>query len=362
MAVHSTFIKAAAIGSHRFSPLLKYGEDGEFVNTIILQKCKLGCVREAKYLHRRRKNKSSALDNEIRSVEYLFNSPEYYHRALFTLSTRLYGKVLLFIQYTIMYEIKWRIQRPITALFTEDIIIGYRKTIIQSLRYIDDRIILMQTGLPLYLKILCISQKLNLDIRYSFRCNDGSLWYSNIEIINKTRLNNYFTLASVHSAGRTITLNYLDTCWLESSQYRLVLKDETNQEFFSIYQEGEKSTRTMFGDFLISRTLCFRMTLPPATTHFSLYPVFQFLHSNCSNCSVRLDISCAARIKNYRMLDRYNLYITKKCLSFHNKASYSFFRPIHMYIVVICLLITSRFLRKSSILYPERRYSHLHRK
>ena len=70
MDVTGAFIKAEAIGEHRFSQHLKYGEDAQFINSILLDKCALGVVRGAIHRYRKRKDESSALQNELRSESY----------------------------------------------------------------------------------------------------------------------------------------------------------------------------------------------------------------------------------------------------------------------------------------------------
>ena len=73
MDVTSAVIKASAIGDIRFSTNLKYGEDSQFINSIILDKCAIGVVVEAMHLYRRRKDESSALQNELKSESYYFD-------------------------------------------------------------------------------------------------------------------------------------------------------------------------------------------------------------------------------------------------------------------------------------------------
>ena len=93
MDVTGAFIKNEAIGDIRFSTRLKYGEDAEFVNRILLEKCTLGVCREAEQLYRKRQDDTSALQNELRSESYYFDTPIYLHKAMFERSVEKYGKI-----------------------------------------------------------------------------------------------------------------------------------------------------------------------------------------------------------------------------------------------------------------------------
>ena len=57
--VSSSFIRRTAMRNISFSPDLQFGEDAQFLNTIILNKCRIGVVKEAIHLYRRRNTGNS---------------------------------------------------------------------------------------------------------------------------------------------------------------------------------------------------------------------------------------------------------------------------------------------------------------
>ena len=61
--VSSAVFKTMAMYNMRFDTRLKMSEDSQFVNTILLKKCRIGCVREALHHYRKRFEHNSVLQN-----------------------------------------------------------------------------------------------------------------------------------------------------------------------------------------------------------------------------------------------------------------------------------------------------------
>ena len=161
--VTGALIKAEAIGNRRFSSMLKYGEDAVFVSSILLQKRTLGICREAVHLYRKRQDESSALQNELKSRSYYFDSPEYFHKELFRQSEDKYGRIEPFIQYTVMYDISWRVGKEVRDFLSEEDYQKYLDILTGLMKQIDDRVILKQKKLWKKQKVFCLLKKHGLD-------------------------------------------------------------------------------------------------------------------------------------------------------------------------------------------------------
>ena len=157
--VTGALIRTAAIGGHRFCEKLKYGEDAAFVGEILLEKRTLGVCREAVHLYRKRSDDSSALQGELRSRSYFFDSPKYFHKHLFSLSKKKYGFIEKFIQYTVMYDIGWRIRKDLTGALSPNDYKRYCNMIDALLRQIDDDVIMKQRNIWKKQKIYCLMRK-----------------------------------------------------------------------------------------------------------------------------------------------------------------------------------------------------------
>ena len=161
--VTGALIKTEALGGRRFSSMLKYGEDAVFVSSILLQKRTLGVCREAVHLYRKRQDESSALQNELHSRSYYFDSPEYFHRELFRQSMDRYGKIELFIQYTVMYDLSWRVGKEVREYLSEEDYQKYTDTLTDIMKQIDDKVILKQKKLWKKQKVFCLLKKHGMD-------------------------------------------------------------------------------------------------------------------------------------------------------------------------------------------------------
>lgn len=174
--VTAAFIKAQAIGEHRFSERLKYGEDAQFITSVILEKCRLGVCREAVHRYRKRMDNSSALQNDIKSSGYYFDTPKYFMQALFDESREKYGAAEKFIQFTVMYELGWRIRKKgIRQYLTQEEYDNYCGTLISILKQIDDDIIRQQRVLWKKHKLFCLMKKHGMDSAAELFCRIGKL-------------------------------------------------------------------------------------------------------------------------------------------------------------------------------------------
>ncbi len=160
--VTAALIRTEAIGDRRFSVQLKYGEDAAFINTILLDKRTLGVCREAVHFYRKRQDDSSALQNELKSRSYYFDSPVYFHTYLMELSRQKYGHIEPFIQYTVMYDLSWRVRKQLKDCLSEEDFAAYCNIIIELLRQINDKVILRQTNLWKKQKLYCLLKKRGL--------------------------------------------------------------------------------------------------------------------------------------------------------------------------------------------------------
>lgn len=158
--VTGAFIKSEAIGDSRFCEKLKYGEDARFVTGILMDKLRLGVCREALHKYRKRFDQSSALQNDVRSESYYFDTPEYFMQSLLDESVRRYGTKEKFVQYTVMYELGWRIRKQnIKQYLTKEQYKKYCSILTGLLRQIDDDVIRSQRFLWKKHKIICLMIK-----------------------------------------------------------------------------------------------------------------------------------------------------------------------------------------------------------
>ena len=247
MDVTGAFIKNEAIGDIRFSTRLKYGEDAEFVNRILLEKCTLGVCREAEQLYRKRQDDTSALQNELRSESYYFDTPIYLHKAMFERSVEKYGKIELFIQYMVMYDISWRLKKKVNEHLSDEDYKRYCDLIKELIKQIDDRVIFKQKDIFMNMKMFCLNMKYGKDIRCELVYDHGNLLYNNLSTMNlanaKTNIIWFFT----EIKDGVLYLEGKDNCWLENDSYEYYIQVGEKIYYPTYYHAPAFDFVTMFG-------------------------------------------------------------------------------------------------------------------
>ena len=224
MDVTGSVIKSSAIGDIRFSTNLKYGEDAQFINSIILDKCKIGVVAEAIHLYRKRADESSALQNELKSESYYFDSPKYFHNDLIQQSLKRYGRVLEFIQYTVMYDLRWRLGKEIAGMLPIEKLEDYKNIINQTLSYIDDRIILVQKNMGVGAKVYALNIKYKTDVTKALISDHGKLYYDNICLMNLMDVRSLLIFTFMEIKDDVLYIEGKDNLFLNIEDYTFYAK------------------------------------------------------------------------------------------------------------------------------------------
>lgn len=150
LAVTSAFVRAEALKGRSFDTGLSYAEDAKLLQSVLLEKQTLGVVADAVHHYRRRST------GEASAIQKSTQSPKWYHPYLtrFCLDTirtctERTGCVPRFVQYTLAYDLQWRIrqQHIPSTLFDADEKAAYKRLLRTVYSYIDDDVIAAQTHL-----------------------------------------------------------------------------------------------------------------------------------------------------------------------------------------------------------------------
>ena len=170
---NASFVKAEAMQELRFDEDLKQSEDAKFITTVLLEKNKYGLVCSTKYLYRKRNNGSSAIDNAKKSREWYTDRLDKFFMYCINLSIEKFGEVIPYIQYLIIYDLRWPLQLESLeyADLSENEKEVFKCTVHRILQYIDDKIINSPQPLPLKIwnKLFMLEKKYGADfIKQSF--------------------------------------------------------------------------------------------------------------------------------------------------------------------------------------------------
>lgn len=116
MHVASSLFKSELIKNLRFDTKLKIAEDSLFVNMLLINKLRYGVCREAVYNYRKRNTGVSTIQTISKNKSWYFDTPEYAWKSLIEECKKKHNKIIKYIQYVLIYELKWRINCQYTIL------------------------------------------------------------------------------------------------------------------------------------------------------------------------------------------------------------------------------------------------------
>ena len=142
LSASSSFIKKSAINDLKFDSNLVNSEDATFINKILINNPKLGLVKNANYLYRKRFDESSTIDNSQKKKGFFTDRLKYYFKELINYSIKKHGKTLGFIQYVLVYDIMWMVKvEDMESILNKDEIDVFWKYFLDVLSYLDEGII-----------------------------------------------------------------------------------------------------------------------------------------------------------------------------------------------------------------------------
>ena len=188
MDVTSVFIKSSVAKQFKFNENLKYAEDADYINRIIVKRNKYGVIREAVHLYRKRLDETSALQTAKKSKTWFTDTIDNFHKKVIENSINTYGKIIPYVQFMIMYDLQWRLKRPNFDALNEKEKNEYIDNIVNLIKNIEDHIIIEQKNINSKFKLYALSLKYGKDITNELEFKDGNFYFNNLivyELTNK---------------------------------------------------------------------------------------------------------------------------------------------------------------------------------
>ncbi len=160
--VASSFIKRECVQRYPFDPHLAYGEDALVVQKVLSDKCTLGVVSTATYFYRQRSGGAqSAIQMSGMRPNWYLPCTEHFHLEIIRFYMEKYGYLPRFIQFTLMYDMQWRILQTDlpTGILPEEDCRKYRTELLEILQKIDDEAVLLQRNIGLAHKLFALKLK-----------------------------------------------------------------------------------------------------------------------------------------------------------------------------------------------------------
>jgi len=169
LSMSSSFIKNSVVSQYEFDERLAYAEDAKIVVQVLQQRMKYGVVAEACYWYRKRVTGTlSAIQSSINNKKWYLDYLRYF--SLWTVENskaKNGGKVPLFVQYTLMYDLQWRIN----SMQSPALVIGeeagkeYEELLKKALSSIEDNIIMLQRQMDTEHKFYALLLKYGSDLQ-----------------------------------------------------------------------------------------------------------------------------------------------------------------------------------------------------
>lgn len=254
--VASSFFKAEAIENLRFVVGLKLGEDALFVNTVIMEKMKVGFVRGTTYYYRKRVAGTSAVQTLNNSRYYYIDRLNDYHLTLIGKSIEKFGRVVPYIQNVVYYDFAWNLSSPAFLWLSEDEMKEFKELSKKVLSYIDDKVIIENPVHPQPLKKITAFQIKydNMEIAKDFRYKEKALWFGENEFEAFARSKYVCHISFVTIKKDTVTVEGLIENWVYDTtdkKVRLAFRIDgevqktnvskfTHTKLVTCFDEGEK--------------------------------------------------------------------------------------------------------------------------
>lgn len=167
---HSIFVKREAIGNFEFDSRLINMEDALFINKIILDKMKVGLVKDCSYLYRKRFDDTAILSTAHQKKEYFTDRLKYLYLELINYSLDSKGVVPKFIQNLLVYDLHWMMKiEDISDIFDDkEELDEFWLYLEKVLSHLDSDVIKEHKFVPRYIKSFMVYVKNNYDFHIEF--------------------------------------------------------------------------------------------------------------------------------------------------------------------------------------------------
>ena len=236
--VSSCIIRRANI-THEFDTTIKISEDMKFLTELLMDSPKYALISSATYYYRKREAGGSAIDGSRKNRDFYTVTPYKVYEYLFDL-WEIEAKVHRYVQYTVAYDLQWRLRQKNQVVLDESEEDQYKDVIYSLIKRIDDEVFFEQ-------RFLTISQLL-----FIMRLKYSRLSETNIEKINRlvenTRLPVRIDFVERRGDGKTRIEG-----WLPGGSDLHSISARVNGERFDVVpMENAHRVETFLGDEIYS--------------------------------------------------------------------------------------------------------------
>ena len=193
--IGNVVFRKSALESMEFTRGLSAGEDSEFVNTVLLNNPVLGIKPDAIFYYRRNLGAGSGSSSAPARKSWYLDVPREYYGSLCRKSIEKHGVVLPFIQHVVLYDMRWRFNKPqVVNILSEEERKQYLELLHQTIKDFDLGVIQSVNGIDQYQKLYYSNLKYGKSIIEDAE-NIKHKYYYNGQLLINLRVPSLFNIA-----------------------------------------------------------------------------------------------------------------------------------------------------------------------
>lgn len=251
LSMATTFIRSCALSGKSFDSRIRYGEDCILINTILLDKCRYGVLRDCVYFYRMRNVGNSAMQNTVRTKSFYQETEKLVFQELLKMSEQKFGRVIEYIQYLVMYDTKWRLRAPIPeGVLSEQEEQEYKEGLVSILGQIEDHIIVEQKNCTSLHYKLALDMKYGRDIAEEITYENGLVCFHDLRLTHIARRKLLF-IDFIEIKDNAVNILGETDYWLPEKDYVIAFEDQDKNryevEFFEIHHYDKYGVNGLYG-------------------------------------------------------------------------------------------------------------------
>ncbi len=237
----ASVIRREAIGDLRFDKNIMLSEDAKFMTEILFndKNHKYGMITSADYLYRKRREKTSAIQTSIDNIDWYTITSKAVYNYVFELSKKMFGKVIPYAQYFVMYHLQNKINITVSSEIDDKEIEKHDELIYKLLQNIDDEIFFEQKKFKISNKIQTLNIKYQALLQKYIKVKDNELYYKN-KFLGLVEDDNV-KLLSIDSDDKNLVLNFAGNEYIFNNNLKIMVngketKYESKEKLYNDYR------------------------------------------------------------------------------------------------------------------------------
>lgn len=326
--ITSSFIKTDFAKTIRFDENMVLGEDALFLNTLILKAGRYAAMSSTQHNYRKRLAKSSAIQTKEKNIIFYTDTIEKFYNSLINKSIEIYGSVIPYIQYLLVYDIGWRVRNGKPSVLTQEEYDTYCNALSKVLSYVDDYCIVKNIiHRSFYKKQAMLRLKYGenvLKTKLTYNEKSKKIYFNNILMANVPKNTNNCQIYNVEHQGKNLLVEGLIKKWIVDADCTTDFVIAFAGKDYPVKLENYPhiTEKSMYGE--ICRFYHFSVTIPFDDKFDGkrvrwIYPRLYFGKAKCNmgiSCCSRRMLNTKLCKAAYKIIDDYIMLVTEKGIKF----------------------------------------------